>query len=198
MRDSAHFRPRLCGKSVARARSVESVQVRSPKLGGRRYTMTVVRERGPELAPRQGPGYDEFLPHDAVHLVVEAEAGLAGGAYGRIAAGQSNIFWPADPAQRRRQSRREARRTPTRAEHEDMDRSERLASVAPLLWEIRKGRRTELPPWARGVAPVPAVDAVLERILDRLDAFAAQWSALPDGGSVTLDWPDRLVSPVRR
>jgi hypothetical protein len=49
------------------------------KAPGRRYFMTVVRERGVPLAPRQGPGYHDYLPHDAVHFLVESEAGLSGG-----------------------------------------------------------------------------------------------------------------------
>ncbi len=72
--------------------------------------MTVRRQAGPSLAPRQGPGYDDHLPHDAVHLLVENEAGLTGGVFGRVAAGRSNIFWPADPKLQRRQARREAKR----------------------------------------------------------------------------------------
>jgi hypothetical protein len=64
---------------------------------GRRYFMTVVRERGIRLARRQGPGYHDYLPHDAVHFIVEREAGLTGGVFGRVAAGQSNIFPAADP-----------------------------------------------------------------------------------------------------
>ncbi|MGA9310845.1 MAG: hypothetical protein WBV74_10795 [Pseudonocardiaceae bacterium] len=76
------------------------------KLAVHRYTMSVMREREPALAPRQGPGYDDFLQHDGVHLIVESEAALAGGAFGRAAAGRCNIFWPADPACRRRQARR--------------------------------------------------------------------------------------------
>ena len=65
------------------------MKVTFAKATGRRYVMTVVRERGPQLAPRPGPGYDDYLPHDAVHFLVEAEAGLAGGVFGRIAAGQN-------------------------------------------------------------------------------------------------------------
>jgi hypothetical protein len=75
------------------------------KAAGRRYLMTVVRERGPQLAPRHGPGYDDYLPHDAVHFIAEAEARLSGGVFGRIAAGQSNMFWAADPRMLRRQGR---------------------------------------------------------------------------------------------
>ena len=59
------------------------MEVTFTKLPGRRYEMAVVRERGPVLAPRTGPGYHEYLPHDAVHFLVEAEAGLSGGAFGR-------------------------------------------------------------------------------------------------------------------
>jgi hypothetical protein len=91
------------------------------KEPGRRYLMTVVRDRGPELAPRHGPGYDHYLPHDAVHFLVEVEARLAGGAFGRIAAGQSNMFWPADNRLLGHQKRKEARRKPSAAETWPLD-----------------------------------------------------------------------------
>ncbi|MGP9022291.1 hypothetical protein ACT1U9_28305 [Streptomyces sp. BR1] len=159
------------------------------KLGGRRYLMTVVREHGPELAPRQGPGYHDHLPHDAVHFLVEAEARLSGGAFGRIAAGRNNIFWPTDPAARKRQARHEAKRPPSAAEHADMARSEELASVCQPLWELRAGHLAEPPSWFSRVDPAVLKSPVVERILARLDEFAASWHALPTGGSVTLSWP---------
>jgi hypothetical protein len=159
------------------------------KLPGRRYRMAVVRERGPELAPRQGPGYDDHLPHDAVHFLVEAEAGLSGGAFGRIAAGRDNIFWAADSVARKRQARREAKRRPTQAEHADMARSERLASLCEPLWKLRAGQRSDLPDWFASMASGITESPLVERILVRLDDFAARWHALPVGGSVTLSWP---------
>ncbi|MEW1863349.1 hypothetical protein AB0399_23780 [Streptomyces sp. NPDC088194] len=159
------------------------------KAPGRRYQMTVVRERGPELAPRQGPGYDDYLPHDAVHFLVEAEAGLSGAVFGRIAAGRSNIFWAADPAVRKRLARREAKRQPDRAEHADMARSETLASLCEPLWQLRAGHRADLPDWFSSIEPGISRSRLVERILVRLDDFAARWHALPAGGSVTLSWP---------
>ena len=157
------------------------------KEAGRRYRMTVVREHGPELAPRRGPGYDDYLPHDAVHFLVEAEARLSGAVFGRIAAGHNNLFWPADPALLRRQARKEKKRRPSPAERADMARSERLASVCRPLWELRKGRRDDLPPWAD--ADLVGDRALLERVLSRLDDFAARWHELPIGGGITLHWP---------
>ena len=159
------------------------------KMSGRRYRMTVVREHGPELAPRQGPGYDDHLPHDAVHFLVEAEAGLSGGAFGRIATGRSNIFWAVDPVARKRQARREKKRPPSKAEHADMARSEALAYLCNSLWQVRAGQRSELPDGLSSMEPGICESPLVERILVRLDAFALRWHALPVGGSVTLSWP---------
>jgi hypothetical protein len=54
----------------------------------------------------KAPGYDDHLPHDAVHFIAEAEVRLSGGVFGRIAAGQNNIFRPADPREKQHQARR--------------------------------------------------------------------------------------------
>ena len=164
------------------------MEVTFTKLTGRRYWMSVVRERGPALAPRQAPGYDEYLPHEAVHLLVELEAGLAGGVFGRLAAGHSNIFWAADPAVRRRQRRREQKRRTTEQERAEMARSELLASACPPLWELRTGRRTEPPDWFARLEPDVGGSPLMERIIDRLDAFAACWHELPLGDSITVEW----------
>lgn len=159
------------------------------KVAGRRYLMTVVRERGPQLAPWHGPGYDDYLPHDAVHLLVEVEARLSGGVFGRIAAGQSNIFWAADPRELRRQARREAKRKPNATERADMARSEELVGICQPLWELRAGHRRELPLWFSSLTPDSLESPLCERILARLDEFAARWHALPIGRSTTLSWP---------
>jgi hypothetical protein len=120
---------------------------------------------------------------------VEAEAHLSGGVFGRIAAGQSNIFWPADPGVQRRQARREAKRKSSAAERADMARSEQLASICQPLWELRAGHRRALPPWFSTVMPGTLESPLIERILDRLDEFAARWQALPTDGSITVPWP---------
>jgi hypothetical protein len=162
------------------------------KVAGRRYRMTIVRERGPRLAPRHGPGYDDYLPHDAVHFLVEAEARLSGAVFGRIAAGWSNIFWAADPGQLRREKRREAKRRPSAAEQADMIRSEELTGLCQPLWELRAGHRRELPLWWSSLTPDARElleSPLCERILARLDEFAARWHALPVGRSITLSWP---------
>ena len=174
------------------------MEVTFTKIAGRRYLVTISRERGPELATRQGPGYHEYLPHDAVHFIVESEAALSDGVFGQIAAGRSNIFTTADPALRRRQARREARKRTTTAEIADMSRSESLASLCSVLWEIRAGRRRQLPAWLAETDPALVNSLLVERILGRLDEFANRWHALPDAGSITLVWdPERHAERPR-
>ena len=174
------------------------MEVTFTKLPGRRYEMTVARERGPVLAPRTGPGYHEYLPHDAVHFLVEAEAGLRGGAFGRIAAGQSNMFWPADPALLRRQRRRDKAHKPTPSEHADMATSENLAGLCQALWEIRAGQRAAPPEWFSRTDPQTLESPLVQRILDRLDEFAAWWHHLPEHGSITLPWDASTWADPRR
>jgi hypothetical protein len=69
-----------------------------------------------------------------------------------------------------------------------MARSELLASACAPLWELRTGRRPELPEWFSRFEPDVAASPLVERIIDRLDAFAARWHELPPGDSITLEW----------
>ena len=168
------------------------MEVTFTKLPGRRYEMSVVREHGPELAPRGGPGYHDYLPHDAVHFLVEAEARLTGGVFGRIADGQGNLFYPADPALLRKHGRREKARRLTPTQHADMSRSEALAGVCQVLWEMRAGQRDCAPEWFSQVESETLESDLVRRIMARLDEFAARWHALQAGGSITLAWPLRV------
>jgi len=160
------------------------VFTKGPGIG---YEIAVHREIGPELAPRNGPGGHPYLPHDLVHLLVEAEAGIELGVFGQVAAGDNGLFWPADNAERTRAGRRRRSKKHTmspRAEA-DMIRSEELARIAVPLWEVQRGRARALPAYvsAEDVSPV------VERIVARLDDYADRWHALPVGGSLTLTWP---------
>ena len=70
-----------------------------------------------------------------------------------------------------------------------MGRSEDLASVCQVLWQLRAGHRSEPPSWFDRVPPEDLESGLTDRILARLDEFAARWHALPPGGSITLTWP---------
>jgi hypothetical protein len=108
------------------------------KTGTRRYSVEVTRDRYPDLWCGS-IGYDEWLPHDVLHFVAEAEYGLDGGVFGDLASGgNARIFIPKDGklvAKMRRKER--IKRTRLR----DGRRSEELA------WHLEQGWRARtLPP----------------------------------------------------
>lgn len=147
------------------------------------------------------PAYDDDIPHDLVHYMVEAELGLSSGVYGRAAAGGGGFAaaseTPGDPRRRAREQRRLKKREASlsRADRGDMERSERLAGLCDLAWRRRAGARR--PEWA-DPRSIPAEDApVVERVLARLDETAPLWRDLPVGGALTFSWPDTAVT-VRR
>ncbi|GHH90796.1 hypothetical protein [Streptomyces capillispiralis] len=153
---------------------------------GTSYDIAVHRAAGPALAPRNGPGGHPYLPHDLVHFLVEAEAGIALGVYGRLAAGDNGLFWPADPAERAKAARHRRSKRPRSSPRAraDMARSEELAGLAVPVWELRRGLRETLPAYVKADALPPVVD----RIVARLDTCADRWHALEPGDSLELTW----------
>lgn len=121
-------------------------------------------------------------------MVVEIEASLSGGVFGRLydANGLDGLFWPADPAERRKAARRPRR--PTAGQVEDMERSEYLASLTFALWEVERGFAAPDPAWPGRTEDADVKPELLQRIFDRFDDFDARWRELSDGGEVTVAW----------
>jgi len=132
----------------------------------RRYDIYVERDRATDLFMRSAPGYDDWLPHDILHFVAEAEYGLDGGVFGHLAGGgNARIFISVDPKETAkiwRQARIKKVRLP------DGRRSEEIAG------RFERGWRT------RTLEP---------ELLAKLDTLAQQWHDLPTGGELTLEWP---------
>lgn len=147
------------------------MKVTFTKRSERRYDVHVARDRYPDLWCGS-IGYDDFLPHDLMHFVAEAELGLDGAVFGDLAAGgNARLFLPVDakgvvdmPQVTKLWRKQRIRRTRL----PDGRRSEELA------WELDQGWR------ARTLAPE------LQR---KLDDLAERWRAQQVGGSLTLEWP---------
>jgi hypothetical protein len=72
------------------------MQVSFKRTGSRRYAVIVSDTGKPTVAADPAPGYDDDIPHDLVHYVVEAELRLQNAVYGRAArgAGMLEFEWP--------------------------------------------------------------------------------------------------------
>jgi hypothetical protein len=166
------------------------------RTGAHRYAVVVnVSGRAAQVMD-PAPGYDDDIPHDLVHYVVEAELGLTRGVYGRAAKGGGTfIAREADglsarerTRQRRKQQKREhSLRAVDEASAHEMETSERLAAVCDLAWRRKHGQQ---PDPLRKAPETSEYDArVIERVVGRLDALAPQWRALPVGGELVFTWP---------
>jgi hypothetical protein len=142
------------------------------------------------------PGYDDDIPHDLVHYLVEAELGLSYGVYGSAARG-AGTFIPTGDArvgarerarnQRKQRKRERALRAHDAGDAEEMARSERLAGICDVVWRRKHGQR---PDPGRPAPALPADDvADVARVVARLDVVAPLWRALAVGGELVFEWP---------
>ncbi len=112
------------------------------KVDATRYSIAIEREHGPGLVPRSAPGYDDLMPHDLAHSVVEEYFEIELGVWGQLAAGGGGIFTPA-PEDDSWQYQRRLRRIRAIGRH-DMARSEQLVVITVSAWErsINRARHT--------------------------------------------------------
>lgn len=165
------------------------------RANGRRYAVVVVTDRKTQTMD-PAPGFDEHIPHDLVHYVVEAELGLHAGVFGRAADG-AGTFYPAAPSasprerarERRKQRRREQALQRDPGKDAQMATSERLAALCDVAWRRRHGQRPDPSLW-RAPTPISTEDSArIERVLVRLDRLAKVWEQLPPGGELSFVWP---------
>ena len=110
------------------------------RTGARRYGVLVQRERASELVMNPAPGYDDYLPHDLLHFVAEAEWNLNGAVFGQLAAGSdAGTFHPTDQLLLGR-AMRDRKRRKRRTGKPKGRRSELLASILDRAWNARHGR----------------------------------------------------------
>ncbi|MBB2987211.1 hypothetical protein [Terracoccus luteus] len=160
------------------------------RIGVRRYEVRVHRELATDLLMSPAPGWNDLVPHDLVHLVVEHRFGLRDGIFGQLAAGGNAwTFVPTQEQRTRAWARRVERRN--RARGTQIGRSEQLASAVLPVWLRRRGLAPD-PAHAAATSTLPEGDLDtrdLELALADLDELSTRWQALAVGGSVEVEWP---------
>ena len=167
---------------ILRRRAVKATFTKVHQKG---YSVSAERDGEVIATLDPAPGYDARLPHDAAHFIVEDELNIAGGVFGQLAAGgTANTFHTGD----RREIRKTRKRGKERAKANKKDAlfSEHAIFAAQSRWE-----KSEIIPDTK----IPGTD--IARIVERFEAFASQWSRLPIGGSVTLDWHPKVGARKR-
>ena len=153
-----------------------------------KVTFTRTKERGyslkiegPKIATAvmdPAPGYHDRLPHDVAHFIVENELGIEGGIFGQMAMG--GIIRPEERNARIQRKAKRKREAIFKSNKDDALFSEHAIWAAQSRWE-----RQEIIPATK----IPQSD--LDRVIAKFEEFADEWSRLPVGGSITLEWEGR-------
>lgn len=165
------------------------------KTHQRGYAVDISRMRAEDLTMNPAPGYDDLLPHDLVHLLVELHWELRDGIYGAVAAGgNAGTFRLADGRPRKESVRahaRAARRAARARGGCDMVRSEHLAGVVHAVWNARRNG-TALPDWyPRARSACGATESEIETAVQEAEALSQRWRQVQVGQAMAVDWPFR-------
>lgn len=177
--------------------------------------MEAKRETFPDVEMNPAPGYDPLLPHDLMHLVVEAQLGLTRGVFGQLAAGGDagtfhSIF---DPKVKTRTAARVRHRLKSRGKkllrdgRDESAQSERATFICRQEW-LSRSKSTqsrvaakEMTRQAREVrdtaSPVELRELdekKMDEICRHLDELSSHWSKLEVGQSIAIRWPDLAVA----
>jgi len=185
------------------------------RTGQRRYAVEVQRPGLPDLEMSPAPGYDPLMPHDMMHLVVEAQLGLTRAIFGQLASGGTagTFHLSVDRDQSSRQITRTRKRVTARGKNllndgrDECEQSERATYICWHEWLARSSSRkhtkqaqtmAQQAKAVRNMASATESRTLNQRKLDEickhLDHLSAHWSTLKVGESMAVAWPDLAIA----
>ena len=176
------------------------------RTGQRRYAVEVQRPGLPDLEMNPAPGYDPLMPHDMMHLVVEAQLGLTRGIFGQLASGGTagsfrlSVDRNQDSRLRKRVKARGKRLLQTG--RDECMQSERATFVCLNEWRARSSsreQRSQAQTLAQQVRDTAGAKELrldqrkLDEICKHLDHLSSHWSRLEIGQRMAVAWPDLAI-----
>ena len=174
------------------------------RTGQRRYAVEARRTSFPDVEMNPAPGYDRCIPHDMMHLVVEAKLGLTRAVFGQLAAGgDAGTFHLSPQSQGTTRDLARLRRTLKargqkllREGRDESMQSERATFICWNEWLARSRSNTQTitQPETPAKESRKLDETMLADICRHLDELSSHWSKLNIGEAMTVRWPDLAVS----
>ena len=179
------------------------------RTGQRRYAVEARRASFPDVEMNPAPGYDRCIPHDMMHLVVEAKLGLTRAVFGQLAAGgDAGTFHLSPQSQgttrdlsRLRKTQKARGQKLLREGRDEAVQSERATFICWNEWLARSQSNsqtmTQQAKQVREGTPAKELrkldETKLADICRHLDELSSHWSSLNIGEAMTVRWPDLAV-----
>ena len=187
------------------------------RSGQRRYSVEAQRPGLPDVVMNPAPGFDPLMPHDMMHMVVEAELGLTRGIFGQLAAGGTagTFHLSLTSSEGSRETARVSRRVATRGQkllkqgRDDCVQSERATYICWQEWLARSSSpekrklSVSMAQQAKEVRQTTSATEFrtlnpkkLDEICEHLDELSSHWSRLKVGEGMAVQWPDLAIADL--
>ena len=184
------------------------------RTGQRRYGVEAQRQGLPNVVMNPAPGYDPLLPHDMMHLVVEAQLGFKRGIFGQLASGgdAGTFHVPMKSGENSRKLGRVRKRVKGKGQkllkegRDESVRSERATYICWYEWLARSSSSDQkelsqaMAKQAKQVRETAGDEELevlnerkLDEICEHLDDLSYHWSNLEVGESIAVRWPDLAI-----
>jgi hypothetical protein len=185
------------------------MKVEFHKIAKRRYAVKILRENSPVLEMNPAPGFDDLMPHDMCHFIVEQILNIENAIFAQLAGnGTAGTFRnaPSESANSKndsRQRRKAAKKGKKMVKEnlEDYAKSERATYICWQNWlenssdaEL-KSRAKEMKENAEGVFNQMSADEkaiytkdTFARVRARMSELSEEWQNLKIGEFMTASW----------
>jgi hypothetical protein len=180
------------------------------KTSNRTYAVEVHRPDTESLRMSSAPGYDDYMPHDLQHFIVEQELNLKLGVFGQLAVGGTAATFFAKTSDKENQTKQKTRKNKKLKNRgkrllqdgkEDGAISERATCVCTHNWlassdniQLKK-RARQMEDNARSVFSLMSEKekklyskGKIQQINARMNELGEQWYALKQGEHLELTW----------
>lgn len=185
------------------------MQIEFHKVAQRRYAVKILRENEDPLEMNPAPGFDDLMPHDLCHLIVEQVCKIENAIFGQIAQnGTAGTFRNSpnessnsknDSRQRRKAAQKGKKMV--KGHLEDYQKSERATYICWQNWlenssdeKLRK-QAEEMKEGAKSIFNQMSAEEKstytnenLAKVREQMTELSNQWQNLKIGEFMTVDW----------
>lgn len=185
------------------------MKVEFRKTGERRYAIKIFRDNFSDLEINPAPGFDDLMPHDLCHLIVEQVLSIKSAIFGQIAGGGTAGSFRNPPAEtainknelRRLRKDKQKGKSLVKQNADDLAKSERATYVCWQNWLLHsfdtklKQRGFEMKETAESVFSQMSADEKsvyteesLAKVRAKMNELSRRWQNLKTGESMFVDW----------